>query len=203
MATVKIRIEATSSDEWERYHGVALDQELSTDFWITQPEKVVDIHSPPFNWEKDYDLPSGTHSVTYGNSGYAKEPSIAPPWHAKIFVNGQQVAEGDVGRDQYLKAQFTVGVPTPTPENLLPIAVGAALGGVLGYALKPGDPLVPVLAGVGLGAAAGYGFTYFGGKIPLPALGETVHLAPRKVVPAGAIASDQAIPPARISGALA
>jgi hypothetical protein len=113
MVTVTIRIEATSSDPYARYHGLAVDSTLNEDFWVSQPEKVIGV-SPEkayaFTWEGKVDLSVGSHRCEYGNSAYVK---ILPyPWHTKIFVEGSKVAEGDVGRDQHLIANFNVAAPT-------------------------------------------------------------------------------------------
>jgi hypothetical protein len=112
MVTVTIRIEATSSDPYARYQGLAVDSTLNEDFWVSQPEKIIGTSYPPFTWEGTVDLSVGSHRCEYGNSGYAKEPSVPYPWHTKIFVSGSKVAEGDVGRDQHLIANFNVAAPT-------------------------------------------------------------------------------------------
>jgi hypothetical protein len=126
MTTVTIRIEATSKDPYPRYHGFALDSDLNEDFWISQPENVIGVtpkETYVFTWEKEFDLSPGLHRCTYGNSAYVK---VLPyPWHTKILIDGKQVAEGDVGRDQFLTAQFTVeeAPPPVTIPEWLPIAV--------------------------------------------------------------------------------
>lgn len=134
MTEVTIRIEATSADPFARYHGFALDSDLAPDFWITQPENVIG-QTPAgtyvFTWEKAFDLAAGSHRATYGNSAYVK--LLPYPWHTKMLVDGKQVAEGDVGRDQLLTAQFTVeeAPPPPTPPfqipEWLPIVVALAV----------------------------------------------------------------------------
>ena len=113
MVVVKVRVEAApTTDYYLRYHGLAVDQGLDECFWATQPNKIIQVTGGPFAYERDFDLAPGEHTVEYGNSGYV--PDYA--WHAKIYVDGRLVAEGDAGRNQHLKATFKVGVPTPKPE---------------------------------------------------------------------------------------
>jgi len=133
---VKIISRATT-DAWMRWHGVAIDQPLNDDFWITQPKKTVARSWPVFaiNWRRDWPVGS-THTVEYATSGYV--PDCA--WHAKIFINNELVAEGDVGRHAHLKAKFEVKPPPPPPPPppptpkptswpfiLLPASYGGAL----------------------------------------------------------------------------
>jgi hypothetical protein len=135
---VKIRVESTpTTDTWWRYHGLAVDQPLNEDFWISQPEKVIGVSPPqPFTYEAELDLAPGKHTVEYATSGYV--PDYA--WHAKIYVNDKLVAEGDVGRakENHLKAEFTVEGPTmPSMEWMLILIAGVAgailLGGIIAY----------------------------------------------------------------------
>jgi len=54
---VSIRIEANAvRDPYARFHGVAVDQELNTSFWITQPEKVIGVSGATFVYERKYTL---------------------------------------------------------------------------------------------------------------------------------------------------
>lgn len=131
MALVTIRIESVrTTDVYWRSHGKAVDQVLNDDWWITQPEKVIATTGEPLVHEQTLDLADGGHTVEYAASGYV--PDYA--WHAKIFVNGELKAEGDVGRHTHLKTDFWVG---PLPVEWLSVAtlLGAApllaVGGVV------------------------------------------------------------------------
>jgi len=125
MVQVVIRIEATSDDIYFRYHGLAIDKDLPENFWTADPSTIVSTQTPPLEFEKSFDLDAGDHRLTYGNSGYAKLPTVPYPWHTKIFVDGKQVGEGDVGRDQYLTVDFTVGGAPPVAFDLTAIALAA------------------------------------------------------------------------------
>jgi hypothetical protein len=117
MVVVKVRVEAApTTDYYLRYHGLAVDQGLDECFWDTQPDKIIQVTGDPFAYERDFDLAPGEHTVEYGNSGYV--PDYA--WHAKIYVDGRLVAEGDAGRNQHLKATFRVEIPPPTPPTPTP-----------------------------------------------------------------------------------
>jgi len=116
MTMVTIRIEAVrTTDTYVRSHGKAVDQVLNDDWWLTQPHKVIATTHMPLVHEETLDLPDGGHTVEYAASGYV--PDYA--WHAKIFVDGELKAEGDVGRHTHLKADFWVG---PLPVEWLTIA---------------------------------------------------------------------------------
>jgi hypothetical protein len=128
MVKVTIRIESyPTTDVWLRYHGLAIDQELNEDFWISQPHKIIAVEGRYFTYEKTVDLTPGDHTVEYAASGYV--PDYA--WHARIYVDGKLVAEGDVGRYKanHLKARFTVGAAVET--WWLPIALIGGLAGVI------------------------------------------------------------------------
>ena len=106
MVKVNIRIESyQTTDTYARFHGKAVDQSLDSNFYETQPGKVIGTAGAAgLIHEQTVDLAEGTHYVIYGNSGYV--PDYA--WHAKIYINGGLVAEGDVGRRTHLRADFTV-----------------------------------------------------------------------------------------------
>jgi hypothetical protein len=129
---VSIRIEAsTTVDPYARYHGLAVDQDLGAyppGFWVSQPGNVVGITVNTFVYTAEVSLPSGTHTVTYGNSaerGYE--------WNARIYVDGQLVASGTVSRYSFLKATFTVAPPTPTPTPPTPTPPTPTPTGVLAF----------------------------------------------------------------------
>jgi hypothetical protein len=137
MVKVTVKIESyPTTDVYWRYHGLAIDQELNEDWWVSQPEKnIATTPAQPFSYKTTVELAEGEHSVEYAVSGYV--PDYA--WHAKIYVDGRLVAEGDVGRlkANHLKAKFTVGAapPPPTPPTAetwwLPIALIGGLAGVI------------------------------------------------------------------------
>jgi hypothetical protein len=125
---VSIRIESyPTTDIYLRYHGKAVDQVLNDDWWVSQPHKNIGVTPPqPFTHEETLDLAEGEHTVEYAVSGYVPEYA----WHAKIFVNGRLVAEGDVGRHNHLKAEFTVVAPLVDTWWWI-IALAGALVGVI------------------------------------------------------------------------
>jgi len=124
MVEVRIRVEAVrTTDIWCRYHGFALDQELRADFWRTQAHKIIGVCSAPVRYERTFDLTPGRHFCIYGNSGYV--PRYA--WRARIYINDKPVGEGLVGRNQFLRVDFTVPrvvfLPSALPI-LAPVSVG-------------------------------------------------------------------------------
>jgi len=138
MVQTTIRIEAESiNDPYVRSHAKGIDQPLddSGRWQETQPDKFLGFAAGFFTHEQTVDLPPGEHYVEYACSGYV--PDYA--WHAKIYVNGELKAEGDVGRKTHLKAAFTVGVP-PKPPVAVPaavlIAAPIAFGAVLLFASR-------------------------------------------------------------------
>jgi hypothetical protein len=103
-------------------------------------------------------------------------------------------AEAGYGSTATASAEFTVGLPgLPAEIPLVPMAVGAAVGGIIGYVAKPGA--LGTLVGAGLGTAAGYALSTLG-------LGQGVSLAKAPSF-GGGIATERAPPPPRVSGALA
>ena len=123
MVSVGISVIAETTEPYVRYHGKAVDQPLNADFWSTQEDKIIGTTSRVLSHTQTLDLADGAHYVTYGNSG-----SGGYVWHAKILVDGELVAEGDVDRGTPLRADFTVGVPSVLAFPVLPIAL--ALSGV-------------------------------------------------------------------------
>jgi rhodanese-related sulfurtransferase len=102
---VTIRVETSPvHDSWSRYHGVSLDSPLSTYFWNDEPGKIIKTTPQPFTWEQSYVLDSGSHYFIYSVSSYWPDYY----WNAKIYVNNQLVAQGDVGYNHQLQAYFTV-----------------------------------------------------------------------------------------------
>jgi hypothetical protein len=105
--TVNVTIQAyPTTDSYSRYHGMSVDQSLPS-YWWNYPGYNIATTGSAFTYNTQLVLASGTHYIVYGNTGYVY---TSPPyaWHAKIFVNGVLIAEGDVGRDCYLTAYFTV-----------------------------------------------------------------------------------------------
>lgn len=103
---ITIVVEPTT-DVYARYHAKAIDQPLdNTGHWNdTQPDTYLGIIAAKTTHEQTVDLPEGLHYVEYAVSGYV--PSYA--WRARIYVNDRLVADGLVGRDVHLKAEFAVG----------------------------------------------------------------------------------------------
>jgi len=120
VVSVEITVIAETTEPYVRYHGKAVDQPLNADFWTTQTDKIIGTTPRGLTHTQTLDLEDGDHYVVYGNSA-----SGGYTWHTKILVNGELVAEGDVDRGTPLRADFTVGVPSPpAPTDLiLPIAL--------------------------------------------------------------------------------
>jgi len=133
---VKIRIEASSTvDSYLRYHGMAIDKDLASGFWINQPESIIGTSYSPFTYEKEFDLSNGKHTIIYGNSA-----ETGYEWDAKIYVDGKLVASGKVSRYQYLKATFTVGAAAGIPWYYVALAGLVLLGAVAIYIRKRKKP---------------------------------------------------------------
>ena len=79
---VKIRIEASSTvDSYLRYHGMAIDKDLASGFWINQPESIIGTSYSSFTYEKEFDLSNGKHTIIYGNSA-----ETGYEWDAKYML---------------------------------------------------------------------------------------------------------------------
>ena len=155
MAQVRIRIEADPvNDPWWRYHGKDIDDPLDKCFWETEPDKVIGTTRSwePFRHSQTVDLPPGEHYVEYGNSADA-----GYYWKARIYINDELKAEGNVDRHNHLKATFRVeeappppappappGVPTipaiPIEWIIAGIAGITVLAGIVSYAMTRGGP---------------------------------------------------------------
>jgi len=127
MVSVEIKIVTTKTEPYLRYHGKAVNQSLDTNFWSTQPDKIITTTGTGFTHTQTVEIADGSHYVIYGNSA-----SAGYMWHAKIFINGTLIAEGDVDRGHQLRADFTIGAPPSPPldESLLP-AIASAIAGTL------------------------------------------------------------------------
>jgi len=118
MVSVEISVIAETTEPYVRYHGKAVDQPLNADFWLTQENKIIGTTSRGLAHTQTLDLADGAHYVIYGNSA-----AVGYDWQARILINGELVAEGDVDRSTPLRADFTVGVPLVPTDLLLPIAL--------------------------------------------------------------------------------
>jgi|GEM_PF-2872616 len=103
MVSVTIRIEATSTEVYMRYHGKSVDQPLASNFWDTQEENQIAVTSKSLVHTQTVELAEGAHYVIYGNS--ASAPAV---WNSKILINGVLKAQGNVNRGAFLRADFTV-----------------------------------------------------------------------------------------------
>jgi len=132
---VVIRVVAwTNVDPWFRYHGLAIDQPLNSDFWRSQPEKIVGVTARYFTFTRTVDLESGKHYVIYGNSTTLKDGV----WIAEIYINDKLVGrKNDIYRGNFLKVEFEVGKPPEYGEYVAPAIIGIAapmiIGGVIAY----------------------------------------------------------------------
>jgi hypothetical protein len=87
-----------------RSHGMAIDQPLP-DYWWQLSGYEFKVTGNAFTYDTSVTFGTiGTHYVEYAASGYV--PNYA--WHARIYVNGNLLGEGDVGRNQHLRVYFTV-----------------------------------------------------------------------------------------------
>ena len=159
MVSVTIRIEATTTEVYMRFHGKSVDQALASQFWNTQEENQIGITSKSLIHTQTVELAEGSHYVIYGNS--ASAPAV---WHSKILINGVLKAEGNVNRGAFLRADFTVeaapslgefrfdsyGPPLDTRE-IFP--VGAPWPSVT-KTYKSGDPVYVHYAVKNVGAGA-------------------------------------------------
>lgn len=109
MVSVTIRIEATSTEPYMRYHGKSVDQALASNFWDTQEEKQIGVAGKSFTHTQTVELAGGSHYVIYGNSA-----ATTYVWPSKIFINGVLKAQGNVNRGAFLRADFTVEAAPPT-----------------------------------------------------------------------------------------
>ena len=128
MVTVEIQIVTSTTDPYVRYHGKTIDQPLNSDFWTIQKEAIISTVRGGITHTQKLELENGSHYVIYSNSaaeGY--------PHNARIIINGELVAEGDITRRNQLKADFSVGIPPTLPPlpiiafMFLPFAVGVGL----------------------------------------------------------------------------
>lgn len=102
---VTIRVETSPvGDAYSRYHGVSLDSSLAASFWTEEPGKIIQTTRYAFSWEHTYALDLGSHYFIYSVSSYWSDYY----WNAKIYVDDQLVAQGDVGYNHQLVAYFTV-----------------------------------------------------------------------------------------------
>ncbi len=123
MVSVEIKIVTTETDPYVRYHGKAIDELLDTNFWRTQPNKIIKTTRTGFTHTQTVDLTEKSHYVVYGNSAESDYM-----WHAKLFINNELIAEGDVDRYHPLRADFTITAPTPPVELPLPAITSAIMG---------------------------------------------------------------------------
>jgi len=107
--TIEIYANPTT-DIYCRSIGLAIDQPLPVPWWppyqsgyeISPPAPVGQCSA--FTYYTYPQLAAGSHYVQVAVSGYV--PNYA--WHAIVYVNGAQIAQGDVGRNQILQANFNV-----------------------------------------------------------------------------------------------
>lgn len=111
---VSIRIVANAvRDPYARFHGVAIDQELNGNFWISQPEKVAGVSAATFVYERRISLaPFAKHMIVYAPSG--KYPDYS--WKAEITVDEIKLVEGLAGYNKHLVGTFRIvaGKVVPT-----------------------------------------------------------------------------------------
>lgn len=91
-----------TTDGYGRSWGLTTDQPLPVPWW---PTYEVTVQSTNYTYVTSQTFSTGVHYVEFAISGFV--PNYA--WHAKIFVNGNLRAEGDVGRYNHLRAYFIVG----------------------------------------------------------------------------------------------
>ncbi len=100
-----------TTDTLCRSIGLAIDQPLPVPWWPPY-QSGYEIGTPSsqggncgsLTYYTYPQLAAGSHYVQVAVSGFV--PSYA--WHAIVYVNGAQIAQGDVGRNQILQANFNV-----------------------------------------------------------------------------------------------
>jgi hypothetical protein len=158
------------------------------------------LKQPDGGWEWVL-LKGGTYRVftnyidENGNLWYKVETVRAPP-EGMLFRLKQMEPTPSAYQGNY---DMFIGVQKPEIP-LVPMAVGAAVGGIIGYVAKPGA--LGALVGAGLGAAAGYALSTLGLGQGI-SLGKAPSLVSREPIFVGGIASERVPPPPRVSGALA
>jgi hypothetical protein len=107
--TVSIHIHTyPTTDIYCRSVGLAIDQPLPVPWW--PPYQSGYQISPSggvcgtFDYTTSHTFQVGSHYVQTAVSGFT--PNYA--WHTIVYINGVNVAEGDVGRNQILQANFNV-----------------------------------------------------------------------------------------------
>lgn len=105
----EIHITSKASGGLWVWHGLAIDSDLRGAFPASQPEKVIGKAGGSFSYTTTVQLTLGKHRLEYGAAKY--DGSLPAPWQAKIFVNGEKIAEGKVKEKQHLKVEFTVEEP--------------------------------------------------------------------------------------------
>jgi len=100
-----------TTDIYCRSIGLAIDQPLPVPWWPPY-QSGYEIGTPSsqggncrsLTYYTYPQLAAGSHYVQVAVSGYV--PNYA--WHAIVYVNGAQIAQGDVGRNQILQANFNI-----------------------------------------------------------------------------------------------
>ena len=133
MVRVKVKIESRAiGDPYLRYHGLAVDEDLPGDFWVSKPHTVIGVTGRYFTFEREFDLPPGVHTLEYGVSCFVG------CWLATIYIDGREIAEEEVRVDRHLKVELEVKSEEQiqkekeTREKILTAVVTASTIGVVG-----------------------------------------------------------------------
>jgi len=102
------------SDGYYRYHGLKIDGPLPTNFWTDEPSTIIGTSYGSFHYETTVTVSDGDHYIVYGVSAYMGV------WHAKIYVNGNLVGEGDTDVYNHLTGWVPAEEPTPNIPSLSP-----------------------------------------------------------------------------------
>lgn len=101
--TIKI-ITKPETDIYYRYHGLAINEVLSTDWHAWTSEQKIAVEGREFTYEKEYDFDFGKHTITYSNTGQIPKYS----WYTEIYINNKLVASGLTGKYKQLKVTVRV-----------------------------------------------------------------------------------------------
>jgi len=91
----------TDNPYYQRYHGLSIDRPLPESWWTGEYYKIHVFYRIDSEIGYIFDKVLIDQYVEYANTGYV---SLNCTWYAKIYIDGALKAEGEVGRDQPLRA---------------------------------------------------------------------------------------------------
>ena len=104
LRTVKVHAwPVTDNPYYQRYHGLSVDRPLPENWWTGDYYKIHVFYRTASEFEYTFDKVLIDQYVEYANTGYV---SLNYTWYAEIYIDGVLKAEGEVGRDQPLRAYW-------------------------------------------------------------------------------------------------